>query len=164
MRAIPTRIHGVLDYLSGLLFIASPWLFDFANGGVAQWTPIFVGTTLLIVSLLTDYELSLVKKIPMPTHLAIDMIAGGLLAASPWLFGFGEWVFWPHLLFGLFEIGAGMLTRQVPDYRDNGVVIDEDPDDPSDTRGKVINIERKKKDGSREERNLSKDEELPTPG
>ncbi|MGB3780817.1 MAG: SPW repeat protein [Tunicatimonas sp.] len=117
MRIIPTKVHGVLDYLSGLLLIASPWLFDFANGGAAQWVPILVGATILLVSLVTDYELSVAKLVSMPTHLALDMLSGALLAASPWLFGFSELVYWPHLLIGLAEIGAGLLTRQVPDHR-----------------------------------------------
>ena len=117
MRFIPTKVHGVLDYLSGLLLIASPWMFDFANGGAAQWVPIFIGATILVVSLITDYELSLAKLVPMPTHLGIDVLGGALLAASPWLFGFDELVIWPHLLIGIAEVGAGLLTRQVPDYR-----------------------------------------------
>lgn len=117
MRVIPTKVHGVLDYLSALLLIASPWLFDFANGGAAQWVPILVGATILLVSLVTDYELSVAKLVPMPTHLALDILSGALLAASPWLFGFAELVYWPHVLIGVAEIGAGLLTRQVPDYQ-----------------------------------------------
>ena len=31
MRFIPTRAHGVLDYIVGLLLIASPWIFNFAG-------------------------------------------------------------------------------------------------------------------------------------
>jgi hypothetical protein len=33
MRMIPTRVHGVLDYLVGALLVAAPWLFDFNRGG-----------------------------------------------------------------------------------------------------------------------------------
>lgn len=31
MRFIPTKIHGVLDYIAGLALIAAPWLFGFAG-------------------------------------------------------------------------------------------------------------------------------------
>ena len=117
MRLIPTKVHGVLDYLSGLLLIASPWLFGFANDSFAQWVPIVVGATILLASLITDYELSLAKIIPMQTHLAMDVLGGATLAASPWLFGFDEWVYWPHVLLGVAEIGAGLFTQQVPSYR-----------------------------------------------
>ena len=37
MRFISTRVHGILDYLMGPLLIASPWLFDFDNGGAETW-------------------------------------------------------------------------------------------------------------------------------
>ena len=37
MRFLPTRVHGVIDYLWGVALIATPWLFGFANGGAAQW-------------------------------------------------------------------------------------------------------------------------------
>ena len=69
------------------------------------------------MSLITDYELSLTKLIPMPVHLGVDAAGGLLLAASPWLFGFADRVYWPHLILGLVEIGAGLMTRTIPDTR-----------------------------------------------
>ena len=117
MRFISTRVHGILDYFSGLLLIIAPWTFDFANGGAAQWVPVLVGVTILVMSLLTDYEFSFVKKIPMPAHLTMDVLGGALLAVSPWLFGFDELVYLPHLILGIAEIGAGLMTKKVPDYK-----------------------------------------------
>ena len=116
MRFLSTRIHGVLDYLMGALLIASPWLLGFADAPneAAVWVPVALGAGALVYSLLTDYELGLVRKIPMPTHLALDAGAGVLLAASPWLFGFAEWVWVPHLVLGLLEVGAALVTRKHP--------------------------------------------------
>ncbi len=37
MRSIPTRVHGVLDYLVGLLLIGAPWLLGFERGGAETW-------------------------------------------------------------------------------------------------------------------------------
>ena len=37
---------------------------------------------------MTDYELCVMRVIPLPVHLEIDIAFGALLAASPWLFGF----------------------------------------------------------------------------
>ncbi len=115
MRFIPTRIHGMLDYASGLLLIAAPYLFGFANGGAAQWVPTIVGAGILLMSLITDYELSLTRIIPMPVHLGMDAAGGLLLLASPWLFGFADQVRWPHVILGIMEIGAGLMTRTAPD-------------------------------------------------
>lgn len=169
MRVIPTKVHGVLDYLSGLLLIASPWLFDFANGGAAQWVPILVGVTILLMSLVTDYELSAAKLVPMRTHLGLDVLSGALLAASPWLFGFAELVYWPHLLLGIAEIGAGLLTQQVPGYRattaapsherpvPGGVPKDED----SYQAGDVIEVDDNRT-STEAQRHMQNDEELET--
>lgn len=114
MRFIPTKVHGVLDYLSGGLFIASPWLFGFSGNEAAKWVPIAAGMSALGVSAITDYELGLDRKIPMETHLSTDVASGILMAASPWLFGFAKRTYLPHVLFGLLEIGAGLLTEKVP--------------------------------------------------
>jgi hypothetical protein len=50
----------------------------------------------------------------MRMHLLLDIASGMLLAASPWLFGFADRVFLPHLVVGLFEIVAGLATRTTP--------------------------------------------------
>ena len=117
MRIIPTRVHGMLDYASGLLLILAPYIFDFADGTAAQYIPQALGAGILLMSLVTDYELSLAKLVPMPVHLGVDAAGGLLLAASPWLFGFADRVYWPHLILGLAEIGAGLMTRTTPDMR-----------------------------------------------
>jgi general stress protein CsbA len=111
MRFIPTRTHGVLDYLTGALLIVAPYIFGFADGTAAQWIPQILGAALIGASLLTDYELGVVRVIPMPVHLFLDVAAGALLAASPWLFGFADRVYWPHLILGVLEIGAGLMTQ-----------------------------------------------------
>lgn len=114
MRFISTKTHGVVDYLMGLLLIAAPWLLDFAAGGAETWVPVILGASALVYSLLTNYELGLVKSIPMPTHLMLDLVSGIFLAASPWLFGFADVVYLPHLILGILEIGAALMTQKVP--------------------------------------------------
>jgi hypothetical protein len=47
----------------------------------------------------------------MKAHLALDVLSGIVLAASPWLFDFADRVYLPHLILGLIEIGAGLMTR-----------------------------------------------------
>ena len=115
MRFISTRTHGVLDYVVGALLIVVPYILGFADGTAAQWVPQALGLVAIGGALMTDYELGVMRVIPMPVHLMIDIGSGALLALSPWLFGFADKVFWPHLLVGLMEIGAGLTTRTVPE-------------------------------------------------
>jgi len=109
---IDTRTHGIIDYVTGALLIIAPYLFGFATGGIEQWLPQLLGATTIVMSLLTRYELSVAKLIPLKAHLAVDMGSGALLAVSPWLFGFAGVIWWPHLLVGLMEIVVPMMTRR----------------------------------------------------
>ena len=90
MNVISTRAHGIIDYLTGALLILAPYLFGFATGGIEQWLPQILGVALIGMSLITSYELSAAKIIPLEFHLGVDVVAGILLAVSPWLFGFAD--------------------------------------------------------------------------
>jgi len=105
----------MMDYLIGVLLILAPWLFDFDRGGAETWVPVILGAGVILYSLFTDYELGMVRRMAMPTHLMLDLGGGILLAASPWLFGFSDYVWEPHLIVGLIEIGTSLMTRRVPD-------------------------------------------------
>ncbi len=117
MRFIDSKTHGYLDYATALLLIASPWIFGFWAGGAESWVPIILGVGLAFYSLLTDYELSITKGISLKAHLTMDVISGLFLAFSPWLFQFSELVYLPHLIIGIMEVGAGLMTHTYPAYK-----------------------------------------------
>ncbi|MFC0012925.1 SPW repeat domain-containing protein [Devosia nitrariae] len=112
-----TFLHGIGDYVGGIVLILAPYLFGFATGGIAQWLPMILGAAVIVYSLFTDFELGVVRVIPMRLHLIFDGIGGLFLAASPWLFGFSTEVFLPHLIFGILEIGASLTTQTQPRTR-----------------------------------------------
>lgn len=111
MRFLPTRLHGAIDYLWGLALLATPWLLGYADVTAAKWLAVVFGVGAILYSLVTDYELGLLRLLPMPLHLVLDGIGGAFLAASPFLFGFADRVYLPHLLFGLFSVLASLITR-----------------------------------------------------
>lgn len=114
MKWISTRTHGLLDYGVGALLILAPWLFGFERGGAETWVPVILGAGVILYSLLTDYELGALPVIPMNVHLALDFLGGLFLALSPWLFGFSEYIAWPHVTVGLIEMGTAMMTERRP--------------------------------------------------
>ena len=119
MRFIPTRFHAPLDYIVGVVLIAAPWIFQFTDNTAATVVPIVLGIGLIAYSLLTDYELGVWKIAPMAVHHLIDIVAGGFLAASPWIFGFADesanvWV--PHVVVGLAAVFLGLTTKQSGGY------------------------------------------------
>ena len=120
MRFLSTRVHGVLDYLVGALLIGAPWIFGFARGGAETWVPVVLGVAALLYSLFTDYELGLVRRLDMSVHLWLDALSGLLLAVSPWLFGFDQHVWIPHLVLGILEIGVASITNTIPGYERRG--------------------------------------------
>jgi hypothetical protein len=119
MRIINTRVHGVLDYLVALILIGAPWIFGFARNGAETWAPVALGASAIVYSLLTNYELGAARVLSMKTHLGLDIASGFLLALSPWIFGFNHYVFAPHLILGLLEIGAALMTDPLPYRKSN---------------------------------------------
>src|SRR5687768_18344131 len=111
MRLIPTRVHGLLDYLVALALIVLPFAAGYRLDSAEALVPIILGVGTIGVSLFTDYEWSISRVIPMPAHLGIDMGSGAALAVSPWLLGFADRAWIPHLVVGLFEIGTALATR-----------------------------------------------------
>ena len=83
---IGSLLHGVLDYLTGLGIIGasrlSPLRGRFAGRALAA-----AGANHLAYSVVTDYELGLVKRLPYKAHLALDGIGALTLGAAPWLAG-----------------------------------------------------------------------------
>ncbi len=109
---ISSKTHAILDYLVGLLLMAAPWLLGFADDTAATVIPVALGASTLVYSLFTNYEYALARIIPYRVHLTIDMVAGIVLLASPWLFGFSDRIYLPHVILGVFEIVAVLLSRK----------------------------------------------------
>ena len=111
---IPTRVHGIIDYLVGLLLIAAPWVLGFFDNHPATMVPVALGIGTIVYSLVTNYEVGLFHVLPMNFHLWIDMLAGLVLATSPWLFHFSNRIMWPHVTFGLAEILIVLMSSSIP--------------------------------------------------
>ena len=112
-RVIPTQVHAVLDYVTGGTLVAAPRLLGL-TGTTAGRVLDLAGGIATAQSLLTDYELGLVKVIPMRTHLTLDALSGAMVAASPWIFGFannGRRYWLPHVIVGANEIMAALMTK-----------------------------------------------------
>jgi SPW repeat len=123
MRMIPTRMHGLMDYVVGIVLIASPWIFGFHNeSSTATWTFVILGIAVLATSLMTNYELGLMHVVPMHMHLWADAIVGLVLALSPWIFGYADntgtngWL--PAVVIGVLELGTAAMSDPWPERND----------------------------------------------
>jgi hypothetical protein len=118
IRFLPTKVHGVLDYLVGVALILAPTIFQFSDvGGAAVLVPRVLGVVLILYSLLTRYEWGVLKLVPMPYHLVVDFAASAFLAASPFIFGFisakpNAWL--PHIVVGVVVILVVLVSQTQP--------------------------------------------------
>ena len=113
-RVIPTQVHGVLDYLTGGTLLSAPEVLGLNDVPASARVLRLAGAGAILYSLLTDYELAVVRLLPMPAHLAMDAASGAFVASSPWLLGFAEdgpryWL--PHVLVAATEMLVAATSR-----------------------------------------------------
>ena len=111
MKFINSKTHSILDYLAAVLLIASPYLFGFNDGSIAHYMPVALGIATIILSLLTNYEGGISKVISFRLHLILDVCQALLLGLSPWLFGFADRVYQPHVLMAVAELLIIFFTK-----------------------------------------------------
>ncbi len=101
LRTVPTITHALLDHLTAIVLIVSPWILDYhmVRGAAVNSAMVF-GGCLAACNLLTAHELGLYPLLSMRRHFQLDVILGVLLAASPWLLGFHDRVYLPHVIAG----------------------------------------------------------------
>ncbi len=113
-QVIPTKVHGVVDYATSGALLAAPEIFRLKDVRASALAPRLAGAAATVYSALTDYELGVVKALPMKAHLALDAASGALLAASPWVLryrrhGVRHWL--PHTLVGVSEVAVALTSR-----------------------------------------------------
>ena len=116
-RFLPTRIHGILDYLWSVLLAATPWLPNYSpgtRGGAETWLPVAFAAGAVVYSLLTNYEMGVARVLSMRVHLTLDVVGGALLILSTWLLDLRDPARLVNLGFGLFSILAGLMTETRP--------------------------------------------------
>jgi hypothetical protein len=120
MLFVSSRVHGILDYIVGILLLVAPEIFGFSEvGGAAVTIPRVIGGLILIQAILTRYELGLVKILPFSMHVGVDYLVGIFLAGSPILLGFNDQpanVWLPHVVVGAFIFFSTLFTETQPDY------------------------------------------------
>jgi hypothetical protein len=83
MRFVPTAAHGLADYVVGLIVVGLPFYFGWT--GASRFTFVTLGVLVICYSLLTDYELGLVRVLRIRFHLLLDALFGLAMLAIPML-------------------------------------------------------------------------------
>jgi len=114
MKFISTRAHAALDYMMGVILIVAPFIVNFDNNGPETWVLVSAGAAVWVYGLCTNYEFGAFNLLSVKAHLILDILGGLFLAASPWIFGFADQVYLPHLILGIGEIVFSLFTKTVP--------------------------------------------------
>ena len=100
LRFISPDLHGVVDYTAAIGLISLPLLLGLGETHpAALWLSVVMGGAVVLVSLLTDYRLSMVNTIPFDAHLAIDLAAATTFMLAPFIFsleGLDAYYYWAN--------------------------------------------------------------------
>lgn len=86
---IPRLIHGILEYIAGVLLIVAPFALAFESSPAVAFS-IVVGLLTLALAAVSTGPTGIVQQVPVPVHVALDFLLVPVLVAAPFLFGFDE--------------------------------------------------------------------------
>ncbi len=112
-RWVPQDLHSLSDYKRGTASVVAGVL---SGDPVARSAGVVLGTSLLGVSLLTDYRLSLTKLIPIEAHEIADHALGVAAMLAPFVLGYAR----RRPLVAAIHVAVGvsaLLVSLVTDYR-----------------------------------------------
>lgn len=112
---IPRPVHAVMDYLWGVAHAMAPEAMGFQDDKGANAYCKARGGGAVVTSLMTRYELGVIKVIPYNMHLALDLLSAltfGLF--GPQLFGFSKnkQATQIALIFTAIEIGTVLMSKR----------------------------------------------------
>jgi hypothetical protein len=108
---LPLAVHGILEYVLGVLFIAAPWLLSFDDVGEATAICIIAGVGVILLAATTQWPPSLVNVVPIGLHIAFDVALGAFLIASSFLFDFEDAPRIFTIVVGVAELLVVVATR-----------------------------------------------------
>jgi hypothetical protein len=126
-KPVSARVHGVIDYATVAAFLNAPMVFGFHGtpAAVAYWV---AGIHLLMTGC-TDFPVGFFKWIPFRIHGVIELVAGLLMLAAPWVFGFTQDVAARN-----FFLAMGIIVLVVVALTDYAQRVVRPPPDPADRR------------------------------
>jgi hypothetical protein len=113
---VSLRTHNILDYVGAALLVLCPFLFGFSDVVAARNVFLVLGIGLAAYSLITRYEISIAKIIPIGVHMTLDVLAGLVLMVAPSIWGYRQFLtggqYALHFVLGLGVIGLVAVTRR----------------------------------------------------
>lgn len=112
MKIISSRLHGIMDYAIAFVLVI-PWIVDFYPSSEDTWILAATGGVIFLYSVITNYEMGIMKIIPLKTHMALDYVMSVFLIAAPFIFNLAHYSKWPVIL-GILNLLVTTLSTPVP--------------------------------------------------
>lgn len=133
---IPALVHGIIEYVAGVVFVIAPFVLGFESGA-ATAISIIVGVVVLVVAASSEGPSGLISQIPISAHVALDFVLAAALIVMPFAFGFsGEGA--PTAFFialGVVHLLLTIATRFRPKAPEGAAASSAGPAPPSSSRG-----------------------------
>jgi hypothetical protein len=86
MKFINNKVHGFLDYITVVVFVAIPSIFRLE--GIPEYLSYALAFVHLWMTALTNFEFGIVKVLPLKLHKWVELAVGPTLVVIPWVLGF----------------------------------------------------------------------------
>jgi hypothetical protein len=110
------RACSALHYAAALLFLLTPVLSGTATHGPQTWVPLGLGALMAGVTFAARERIGSARLVGGSTRQNFELAGSTLLVLSPWLFGFADLTWRPHLLVGQVGIGVSILTGKLEEF------------------------------------------------
>jgi hypothetical protein len=109
MRFVPTLFHGFADYVVGLMVLGMPFYYGWSG---TQRTPlVLLGALVILYSLLTDYELGLIRVLRIRFHLLLDGVFAVARFLLPPLLALPQYARGPIYVIGFLALALAFVTQ-----------------------------------------------------
>ncbi len=112
MRPVSVPVHALVDYPLALAMMVAPSGLGFARAGSVEDLAIrCAGAALIVLFLLTRYDLGLLPLFSMRTHRNIEVVIGLVMIGASFVGGFSSRATKVYVLFGVGLIALALLTH-----------------------------------------------------
>lgn len=112
MRPIPVPVHALIDYPLALALMIAPSGLGLARAHLAEDLTIrAIGVCLLLLSLMTRYDLGLIPVFSMRAHRNFEVLMGLVLIGAAFVGRFSSRGAIVYVAFGLGQILLALLTH-----------------------------------------------------
>ncbi|MCE9597672.1 MAG: hypothetical protein K8S54_06865 [Spirochaetia bacterium] len=109
MKILTPFLHGLLDYVTVVIFLVAPTALGLA--GLAAVVSYALAGVHLLMTIVTNFRLGVIKLVPFTLHGWVERIVGPVLVILPFILGFENIARLFYIAMGVIIVIVGVLTN-----------------------------------------------------